>query len=376
MNQVNSLTVIAILSCFISLLLASFLLSVKSKNKISNKLFATFLILSAIDLSGWFQYLYLPGLSNFGMAKSLLSFLQMPVLYFYVLSVCYSDFKLKPKHAWHIIPFVIANLVMIPRFYSVNTISKYSLWEDYNRIYEVIYIHVSIELQFIIYIIFIFVILNRYKRIYQQNFSDTGSKVFQWLFQFTFVSAVIHSVVILKNILKFVDFRENTFESVQLVLSILGLIVICWYVLKALRYPELFNGVNSNTVLVEDLNPREFHTNSKQINQLTSYMEKEKPYLNASLTIRNLADQMGMNSRELSITINQKLNQHFFDFVNGYRIQEAMDILVDPAKKDETVLEILYEVGFNSKSSFNTAFKKHTGKTPTEFRKIGLKSIT
>lgn len=73
-------------------------------------------------------------------------------------------------------------------------------------------------------------------------------------------------------------------------------------------------------------------------------------------------------ARELSVLINQNLNQHFYDFINSYRIENAMQILKDTSKNKVTILEILYEIGFNTKSSFNTAFKKHTGNTPTEFR--------
>lgn len=58
--------------------------------------------------------------------------------------------------------------------------------------------------------------------------------------------------------------------------------------------------------------------------------------------------------------------------MNEYRIEKAMEILKDPSQKELTVLEILYQVGFNSKSSFNTSFKKYTGKTPTDFRKQAL----
>jgi AraC-like DNA-binding protein len=76
-----------------------------------------------------------------------------------------------------------------------------------------------------------------------------------------------------------------------------------------------------------------------------------------------------MNSRDLSVLINQNLHQHFFDFINEYRINAAKEILRNPSKKEFTILEILYEAGFNSKYSFNTAFKKHTGLTPTQFRK-------
>ena len=70
--------------------------------------------------------------------------------------------------------------------------------------------------------------------------------------------------------------------------------------------------------------------------------------------------------------INETVGQNFFDFVNRYRIEEAKKLLANPADKKITVLEVLYEVGFNSKSSFNTLFKKHTGLTPSEFKKKNM----
>ena len=192
------------------------------------------------------------------------------------------------------------------------------------------------------------------------------------MFQLLLFTSLLYAVALIKNILKYSG-EVDVFNNAQTIVVLFVLGIVCWYVLKALRYPNLFSGVDSKLVLTQNLaddnDIMQAPNNTNQIEKLISYMETEKPYLNPSLSLRNLADQMEMNSRELSIIINQKLNQHFFDFVNGYRIKEAMDILVDPAKTDETVLEILYEVGFNSKSSFNTAFKKHTGKTPTEFRK-------
>ena len=97
-------------------------------------------------------------------------------------------------------------------------------------------------------------------------------------------------------------------------------------------------------------------------------MVEEKPYLNPSLTIQDISADIEIPTRELSILINHTLGQHFFDFINTYRIQDAMIILKDSTKNKVTILEILYEVGFNSKSSFNTAFKNHTGFTPTAYR--------
>ena len=107
---------------------------------------------------------------------------------------------------------------------------------------------------------------------------------------------------------------------------------------------------------------------TSQILMLKQYMADQKPYLDPSLTIQELANQINIPVRDLSVLINHHMDQHFFDFVNEYRIQKAMNILKDHSKDDLTILEILYEVGFNSKSSFNTSFKKYTRLTPTEYR--------
>ena len=74
----------------------------------------------------------------------------------------------------------------------------------------------------------------------------------------------------------------------------------------------------------------------------------------------------------LSKKNNHYLNRHLFNLINNNHLKKAMNILKDPTKKSLTILEILYEVGFNSKSSFNTAFKKNTQLTPTQYRKNNL----
>ena len=376
MREVDLVTIAGIISTFIALLLAIFIFSVESKNKISNKLFASFLVLNALEFSSWFMHLFIEEPNNLVnkllIAKDLLAYLPMPIFYLYILSVCYSDFKLKWKHLLHGVPYLIANLVMLPRFYLTSTAQKLELFEEYNHLYEIIFLHISLHLQAIIYLTAGFIILNKAKKIFLENYSSSTIATYKWLFQLLLFTSLLYAVALIKNILKYSG-EVDVFNNAQTIVVLFVLGIVCWYVLKALRYPNLFSGVDSKLVLTQNLaddnDIMQDPNNTNQIEKLISYMETEKPYLNPSLSLRNLADQMGMNSRELSIIINQKLNQHFFDFVNGYRIKEAMNILVDPAKKGETVLEILYEVGFNSKSSFNTAFKKHTGKTPTEFRK-------
>jgi AraC-like DNA-binding protein len=103
--------------------------------------------------------------------------------------------------------------------------------------------------------------------------------------------------------------------------------------------------------------------------QLRGHMEAGRPWLDPDLTLEQLASQLKLRPKLLSQAINEGLGQNFFEFVNTYRIGEAKRLLTDPADKKITVLEVLYQVGFNSKSSFNTVFKKQTGMTPSEFKK-------
>jgi AraC-like DNA-binding protein len=102
--------------------------------------------------------------------------------------------------------------------------------------------------------------------------------------------------------------------------------------------------------------------------QLRGHMEMGRPWLEPDLTLEQLAAQLKLRPKLLSQAINEGLGQNFFEFINTYRIEEAKRLLTDPADKKITVLEVLYAVGFNSKSSFNTVFKKQTGLTPSEFK--------
>ena len=95
------------------------------------------------------------------------------------------------------------------------------------------------------------------------------------------------------------------------------------------------------------------------LDTLTDLMDKQQIWKTEGLTIRELADLMAVKEYRLRQTINQHLNfRNFNDFLNSYRIAEASKLLADPAKKQFTVLEIAYEMGYSSLSPFNKAFKK------------------
>jgi len=95
----------------------------------------------------------------------------------------------------------------------------------------------------------------------------------------------------------------------------------------------------------------------------------ESLYREAGLTLPILAAKVGAKSNIVSQALNQTLGVNFFDYINNHRIAEAKRLLLSAEEGEATILDIAYSVGFNSKSTFNAAFKKQTGQTPSLFRK-------
>ena len=377
MDRIILLQGIARISVFVSLLMAFFLLTVKTENKLANRLFAWFFIVSAIDLSGFFVIAYIQDYLDLMIFRWTICLLAMPLFYLYVLSVCYSDFKLKWKHLLHLLPIILVNLVFLPRLYLASDADMKLLSGDLEHMPEIYLIQILIEFQYVFYIVSAFLILKKYREIYLENYANPSTSTYKYLFQMTTVFLIAHCLVALKNVLRYSDYRQ-IFLWLNVVVGSVALYITCWLVMKALNHPELFRGINSKIQLTKDILPEvEEKTESKkvqddaistQISRLKQYMAEREPFLDPSLTIQELANQIDIPVRDLSILINHHMDQHFFDFVNEYRIQKAMGILKDQSRSQLTVLEILYEVGFNSKSSFNTSFKKHTNLTPTAYR--------
>lgn len=102
--------------------------------------------------------------------------------------------------------------------------------------------------------------------------------------------------------------------------------------------------------------------------KLIVIMNTEKPFLDAKLTLNQLAKKIGSNEKYLSLFLNSKYEMNFATYINSFRIEEAKQLLVQKETANFTIETIANMAGFHSKSSFNTAFKKATGKTPSEFK--------
>lgn len=106
-------------------------------------------------------------------------------------------------------------------------------------------------------------------------------------------------------------------------------------------------------------------------NRLEELMEKKHLYLDETLRLGQLAEELLITPHQLSRLLNEHYNKNFNDFVNDYRVAAAKELLA--GEPEMTILNIAYRVGFNTKATFNAQFSKLTGQTPSQYRKQALK---
>lgn len=176
-------------------------------------------------------------------------------------------------------------------------------------------------------------------------------------------------------------FVAYSFEALLIIGLIGGIPVadICYNIiyllfiltLFAFGYNELIYSNSAATeIIVEEKYKKTNLKNeaSKAIaDNLRRYTQEQKPYLNPDITLKTLAELIGEQPYAVSQVINENFGQNYYEFINSYRIEEAKRILKKPEYKNYTLTAIGFEAGFNSKSAFYVAFKKHTGKTPSQF---------
>ncbi len=355
--ELDIIQIFSLLTVFVSLLLAAFLLTMRSENYLSNLLLAGFLIVRAIDSDSIFlgRYIY-PNYPAMGTFLSSLVLIEMPLLYLYLVSVVFSGFRLKWKHLWHALPFLVNFIVFIPRFYVVGMEEQLEYLNAQTiseRQIEVQFSYILIHAQIFVYLIACFFLVNKYRRLLLENYSNASLFNFNWLFQFLIIFSIEMIMASLKNLFMFFGSEDAYFYS-MVITSLMALAYIIWLVMKTMRHPELFRGIDSKLQLVTTMVKDERDSESDRLTEnvdhpakfnekvhvLNSYMTESEPFLDPSLTIYDLSKQIEMPAKDLSLLINHDLNQHFFDFVNGFRIRKAMEMLSDIDKKDFTILEI------------------------------------
>ena len=388
MHNLPTLSILTLFILFISVFFAVFLFTVKTKNRLRNTLIALYLLVMAFHISTFFYGYYFQTVPLiFDMIRDQIVYLSHPLLYLYILSSIYDDFRLRYNHLFHLLPFLLIIGVFTPNFYLLDISGQIMFYENFLNNTETRFSSLFGFGVVFFYLSLIFIELRKYRKILLENFSSVRNFNYKWLFQIAVMVSVIYIFAVYKTIYRYSGEDVMVTHQLRIIITLILFGFMSWVVLKGLYHPELFRGISKNLKSVKQLvtigKKQGFTITAtsqeidvlQRIAQLKKYMKDHKPFLDSSLTIQELAKGMNMPVKDLSILINHNLNQHFYDFINGYRIREAMIILENPMCHKRTILEILYEVGINTKSSFNSAFKKYAQMTPTSYRKTNSESI-
>lgn len=341
------------------LLLIIILLIHKGRNKLSNRFlivffFAQFMAYANILLVAFFYEITVNKLI-FALLKIPFSYLWGPCLYFYIISDHNFKFKFKPRHYLHFLPAFLIFIYFIYLTFAYNNISFEAFIDDIQRRI----LNIAMIVQIIIYNGVAAYIVEKNSKAW--NYGNIDKSRIKWN---KFILYGYISACLLYNITSIVyEFHISTYTFV-LISSIIFLAYFNVIIYKALTTHHIFslNTLQNNLV-------SESEELSSSLKDLEEYMVREKPYLDFDLTLNELARQLKLTAPALSKLIKQYKNQNFYDFINTYRIEEAKKLISDSGESKKTIQEIMYECGYNSKSSFNTAFKKVTGETPTSYRK-------
>jgi AraC-like DNA-binding protein len=294
-------------------------------------------------------------------------FLIAPLLWLYVKELIGERVGLRNSFFIHLLPFFVVIIYSILIRFIENDNSFISLINA-NKRNTNIFFWIIVVAQFSFYLHFVRKKLLYHQSIILQEVSNKEYIDISWVrfFLLTFLSLNIFFFVSLFTIIHF----DSLMWQPKLTALVFSLAVIA-LAYKGILQKNLFSKSEAfdqsyKYHLNEDL-PNKIDLNLKEI--LLAYMNKEKPYLDAELTLTSLAKDLKISRSQLSLLINEGIGDNFYDFVNKYRVDEVKRLMSGSNMKNYSLLGIALEAGFKSKSTFNLVFKRFTGLTPTEFKK-------
>lgn len=303
-----------------------------------------------------------------------------PLLYFYVRSF-------KEEMTWRKVwPHLVLFAIYVGL--DISLFTEFASTYDFNSTVPVEVVHHPSSIlrvsgriiQMIVYFFLASRQLSIYQRSIAQLFSDTTLINLSWVRWL--VNGYLFLVLLMAGLyLMILRFPEN-FQWFILVNTALVTPYLYLFTFKGITQPTLWqirqsdkHKVEEEFHLVEELEKKEELTpnapsekNEEIVRKVIAAMESERLYLQPDLTLQELSDSLQVQSYLVSQAINEGLNKNFYDLVNGYRVEEARRRLGDISHRNAKIIAVAFESGFNSKTTFNTVFKKFTGVTPSEFR--------
>lgn len=361
----RSVEVLSIVAISLFSLLGLFLVSkVAARQKGFGWLGIFFLLLALNFLDGTLL------LNGAAIKTPYLAFWEDPLVLLYGPIVYFFSLRLKNGHIrWtlpmhiHLIPFLLLEIGVAIFHASTSVEQKQKLLAEIAiqpLDFKVWLVMMLLFAHLITYIISARRILSEHQRDLKQYYSAFE---ISWAFALLRMILIIFLSSLLITIVQYAGTRE---VFIILLFLLIGLCIFLTskILLFALSQPIFDTSTSSEPSFTL---PEEDQKTIKD--QITHALQEQKLYTDPNLTLKDLSTSIGSSERAVSFVINHLLAENFYDLINDYRIREARDIMKTSTDSKLTVLEVLYQVGFNSKSSFNTQFKRKSGMTPTEFKR-------
>lgn len=348
-------------------IILALILTLKQKGiKAANRILAgiLFYISFAIIFHSLSHARVLPFLTTHTIFIGIASVIISPLLYFYVIALTSYHFRFSVKDGRHFIPFVFCIFLGIIFLFSELDFVKLE-FVDAHLFHETISI-ISL-LVYAVYILLANIRLFEYSKTIKDNFSNVERINLIWLRILILLLTLFFVFAVVMDLFFFID----NWDYIWLASSI----IIYFISYFGLVQPVIFSGPHiKSSVLIKRKNKKYMKSSlseeqaERHLKLLKSVMDEKNRFLCRDLNLSKLADELGISIHHLSQIINEKLETNFYDFINSYRINEAKKRLINPRNNHLSIAAIGYDVGFNSISAFNAAFKKFTGLTPSQYK--------
>lgn len=317
-------------------------------------------------------------------------FLVGPIIYFYTQSLLNPSFKFSIKNALHLLPgFLYLIYIVVIWIYDKFIFGGYYFYKDgMDKDFDNWYQKMGL-LSMVIYFIISIRYYNVYKKMIFQVVSYADTILFKWIK--TYLIAFL-SMLLLPIVFELIGLIFPELKSYQGSWWFFLFFSLIMYYIAITGYsnpinstiPFQFSASNKNQIillsdtfsaeqeLVIDVEYETFtETNSEETsiwkNKIETIIQHETLYKNPELTLSDVAKKLETNVALISKTINQGFKMNFNDFINTYRVEEVKKAFDNGEHKKTTLLGIAYDCGFNSKATFNRAFKKNAGFSPKEY---------
>lgn len=355
----------------------SFLLLTKKHKALSDRILAIWVTVIGLHLLNyyinqlgyWEKYPHLVGIA------APFPLLHGPLIYLYTLYSLRSDSSFRKIDYLHFLPVVLVYIYM-SRFFFFYTAEQKALLDrgelDDFALFTVILL-ISFIISGVTYPILAYRLTWKHKKRIDNNFSYEEGITLNWLRNCILAIGVTYITVMTIIIMRQGYEYQFSFNADYIFYTIL-ILFIFYLGYYGIRHQDMFThnaDVQKATppTLTEEPKYRKSGLKedvaSEMHQRLLNHMEREKPYLEPKLTLAGLAKQLDMNTNQLSQIINQKEQKNFHDFVNFYRVKEFVRLAENNSQY--SLLALAMDAGFNSKSSFNSIFKKQKGLTPSQF---------